>query len=141
MEGDGGGAGRGFVRADQIDLKTLDQQLERHLSRPWTMEKKEEGDGSGNAGKTREEWEIDSSKLIIKGIIARGTFGTVHRGIYDGQDVAGESPRRSHARLFLEITSGGEMDKLFSTAFLCVSCSNLASRWVVFRFLRLILPC
>ncbi|XP_039068632.1 serine/threonine-protein kinase STY13-like [Hibiscus syriacus] len=36
----------------------------------------------------RQEWEIDPSKLVIKGVIARGTFGTVHRGIYDGQDVA-----------------------------------------------------
>ncbi|KAL9998773.1 hypothetical protein Hdeb2414_s0523g00910541 [Helianthus debilis subsp. tardiflorus] len=32
----------GFVRADQIDLKSLDEQLERHLSRAWTMEKKQE---------------------------------------------------------------------------------------------------
>nr|GMD16152.1 serine/threonine-protein kinase STY13-like [Ipomoea batatas] len=28
-----------FVRADQIDLKSLDEQLERHLNRAWTMEK------------------------------------------------------------------------------------------------------
>ncbi|TQD77571.1 hypothetical protein C1H46_036894 [Malus baccata] len=28
------------------------------------------------------------SKLLIKSVIARGSFGTVHRGIYDGQDVA-----------------------------------------------------
>lgn len=84
--------GDGFVRADQIDLKSLDEQLERHLSRAWTMEKKKDDErgGSGGGAREREEWEIDPSKLVIKGVIARGTFGTVHRGVYDGVDVAGE---------------------------------------------------
>lgn len=98
----------GFVRADQIDLKSLDEQLERHLNRAWTLEKnkKREDDAFDNTSrhsfsinvtatsktlKERQEWEIDTSKLIIKAVIARGTFGTVHRGIYDGQDVAGQS--------------------------------------------------
>ena len=97
--------GGGYVRADQIDLKSLDEQLQRHLSRAWTMEKNknrkeegEEGGGRGGGGAEqlrpsntarRQEWEIDPSKLIIKGVIASGTFGTVHRGIYDCQDVAG----------------------------------------------------
>ncbi|XP_078428421.1 serine/threonine-protein kinase 54-like [Wolffia australiana] len=87
MEGGGGG----YVRADKIDLKTLDQQLERHFSRAWTMEKKKEDSGGGSGSRSRrkkEEWEIDPGMLIIKGVIARGTFGTVHRGIYDGHDVA-----------------------------------------------------
>nr|KYP32642.1 Serine/threonine-protein kinase HT1 [Cajanus cajan] len=82
----------GYVRADQIDLKSLDEQLQRHLSRAWTMEKnkeKEEDEVEGRSTRSRQEWEIDPSKLIIKTVIARGTFGTVHRGIYDGQDVAG----------------------------------------------------
>lgn len=85
--------GGGYVRADQIDLKSLDEQLQRHLNRAWTMEKnkkkKEEEEYGGRSTHTREEWEIDPSKLIIKSAIARGTFGSVHRGIYDGQDVAG----------------------------------------------------
>lgn len=110
----------GFVRADQIDLKSLDEQLERHLNRAWTMEKNKKKDDFPSATTTatatitshgisnslaavaaatpfptttsrrRYEWEIDPSKLIIKGVIARGTFGTVHRGVYDGQDVAGQ---------------------------------------------------
>ena len=75
------------MRADQIDLKSLDEQLERHLSRAWTMEKRKEEE---RRERRREEWEIDPSKLLIKGVIARGTFGTVHRGVYDGQDVAGK---------------------------------------------------
>lgn len=117
--------GGGYVRADQIDLKSLDEQLQRHLSRAWTMEKNKNrrdeseegcvgsgvgggvgGVGSGvqlshhgishrpisiNTGRnvSRQEWEIEPSKLVIKSVIARGTFGTVHRGVYDGQDVAG----------------------------------------------------
>lgn len=83
----------GFVRADQIDLKSLDEQLQRHLSRAWTMEKKKgQQQQQEERPKTREEWEIDPSKLVIKTVIARGTFGTVHRGVYDGQDVAGVPP-------------------------------------------------
>ncbi|EHA8588586.1 putative Serine/threonine-protein kinase HT1 [Cocos nucifera] len=96
--------GDGFVRADQIDLKNLDEQLERHLSRAWTMEKKKEEErGGGRGERQREDWEIDPSKLVIKGAIARGTFAAVHRGVYDGQDVAvklldwGEEGNRTEA--------------------------------------------
>ncbi|KAJ6949572.1 serine/threonine-protein kinaseY13-like [Populus alba x Populus x berolinensis] len=115
-------SGDGYVRADQIDLKSLDEQLQRHLSRAWTMEKNkskndgDQGEGEGETQRltqnnnsttitTRHEWEIDPSKLIIKSVIARGTFGTVHRGIYDGQDVAvklldwGEEGHRSEAEI------------------------------------------
>lgn len=97
--------GDGFVRADQIDLKSLDDQLERHLNKVWTIDKQkkkeQEAKETPAAGTTasvssvstaaRAEWEIDPSKLMVKGVIGRGTFGTVHRGVYDGQDVAGQS--------------------------------------------------
>lgn len=101
--GDGGSGGGGFVRADQIDLKSLDEQLERHLNRALTMEKNKKKDEFGNSAK--HEWEIDASKLTVKSVIARGTFGTVHRGIYDGQDVAvkmldwGEEGQRTAAEI------------------------------------------
>ena len=84
------GGDAGFVRADQIDLKSLDEQFERHLGRP-----AERGvgptSGMGNRRgesarlgpeeltplrRCREDWEIDPAKLVIKGVIARGTFGT-----------------------------------------------------------------
>lgn len=91
----GGGGGGAFVRADQIDLKSLDEQLHRHLNRALTLEKKQQENG----GKQKQDelreipvrhgWEIDATKLVIKSVLARGTFGTVHRGVYDGQDVAG----------------------------------------------------
>lgn len=104
--GDGGSSGgSGYVRADKIDLKSIDEQLER-FSRAVTLEKSRSIPASGTASvgvyseglplipprRERKEWEIDPSKLTVKGVIARGTFGTVHRGIYDGQDVAGQSP-------------------------------------------------
>ncbi|KAL6318739.1 hypothetical protein AAG906_001212 [Vitis piasezkii] len=86
----------GFVRADQIDLKSLDEQLEKHLNRVWTMDKnkKKEDDASSAAAAIPTlapppPLGDRPSKLIIKTVIARGTFGTVHRGVYDGQDVAG----------------------------------------------------
>ncbi|KDP31115.1 hypothetical protein JCGZ_11491 [Jatropha curcas] len=115
----------GFVRADQIDLKSLDEQLERHLNKVWTMDKNKKADdgnltahaavddtavttirtSAATFKKVRQEWEIDPSKLIIKSVIARGSFGIVHRGIYDGQDVAvklldwGEEGQRTEAEI------------------------------------------
>ncbi|KAB2625452.1 serine/threonine-protein kinase HT1-like [Pyrus ussuriensis x Pyrus communis] len=69
-----------IFRADKIDLKNLDIQLEKHLSRVW----------SKNIERTRpkEEWEIDLAKLEIRYIVARGTYGTIFRGTYDDEDVA-----------------------------------------------------
>ncbi|KAK3033581.1 hypothetical protein RJ639_032429, partial [Escallonia herrerae] len=91
----------GFVRADQIDLKSLDEQLQRHYmsTRPWStaaaatvQEKVAASDKQAVApAAARKEWEIDPSKLVIKAVIARGTFGIVHRGVYDGHDVAGNT--------------------------------------------------
>lgn len=124
----------GFVRADQIDLKSIDEQLERHLSKVLTIEKKKRSEGGEedaaahdhvhttsataspkfshassaarvNFKKKKQDWEIDPSKLIIKTVIARGTFGTVHRGVYDTQDVAvklldwGEEGQRTEAEI------------------------------------------
>lgn len=70
-----------FFRADQIDLKSLDIQLEKKLSKIWL-------NGVLGSRKPKDEWEIDLSKLEIRYVVARGTYGTVYRGIHDGQDVA-----------------------------------------------------
>lgn len=72
-----------FYRADKIDLRRLDIQLEKKLSKVW-ME-----DNSASQKKPKEEWGIDLSKLDIRYVLAQGTYGTVFRGTYDGQDVAG----------------------------------------------------
>ncbi|KAF9605080.1 hypothetical protein IFM89_013750 [Coptis chinensis] len=69
-----------FFRADKIDLKSLDFQLEKHLSRVWSRDK--------DLHKVKEEWEIDLSKLDIMKSIASGTYGIVYKGTYDGQEVA-----------------------------------------------------
>lgn len=72
-----------FLRADKIDFKSWDVQLEKHLSRAWSRDRE--------AQTKKEKWEIDLGKLDIKSVIAHGTYGTVYRGTYDGQDVAGYS--------------------------------------------------
>lgn len=72
-----------IFRADKIDLKTLDMQLEKHLSRVWSRNIENQ--------RPREEWEIDLSKLEMKNVVAHGAYGTVYRGTYDDQDVAGNS--------------------------------------------------
>ncbi|KAA0049340.1 hypothetical protein IC582_012674 [Cucumis melo] len=69
-----------IFRADKIDLKTLDIQLEKHLSRVWSK--------SIENQMPKEPWEIDLSKLDIIKQIAQGTYGTVYRGKYDDQEVA-----------------------------------------------------
>ncbi|KAF5462670.1 hypothetical protein F2P56_018658 [Juglans regia] len=67
-----------FFRADKIDFKSWDIQLDRHLSRAWESE----------VQTRKEEWEIDLSKLDLRYDVAHGTYGIIYRGVYDGQDVA-----------------------------------------------------
>lgn len=69
-----------FFRADMIDFKNWDIQLEKHLSRVWSKDRE--------VNKKKEEWEIELDKLDIRNVIAHGTYGTVYKGVYDGQDVA-----------------------------------------------------
>lgn len=66
-----------ILRADQIDLKSIDAHLEKHLHRAW----------SSNV-RPKEEWEIDLSKLELRQEVAHGTYGTVYQGTYDSQEVA-----------------------------------------------------
>jgi len=70
-----------YVRADKIDLTSLDIQLENQLTKTW-------GKANLKSQGPKEEWEIDLAKLEIRYVIAQGTYGTVYRGTYDGQDVA-----------------------------------------------------
>ncbi|KAL3648996.1 hypothetical protein CASFOL_005399 [Castilleja foliolosa] len=72
-----------IFRADQIDLKSLDLQLEKHLSRVWSRNTDTE-----SKNKPKEVWEIDPSMLNIRYFVAQGTYGTVYRGTYNTQDVA-----------------------------------------------------
>lgn len=73
-----------FLRADKIDFKSWDIQLDKHLSRVISRDRE-----VVNTNTKKEDWEIELSKLDIRSVIAHGTYGTVYRGVYDGQDVAG----------------------------------------------------
>ncbi|OWM69810.1 serine/threonine-protein kinase STY13-like [Punica granatum] len=69
-----------YVRADKFDIKSLDIQLEKHLSRVWSRNIEKQ--------RPKEEWEIDLSKLEIASVLAHGTYGIVYKGTYDNQAVA-----------------------------------------------------
>ena len=71
-----------YVRADKIDLTSLDIQLEQQLNKKW-------GKTNIKPQGPKADWEIDLAKLEIRHVIAQGTYGTVYRGTYDGQQVAG----------------------------------------------------
>ncbi|CAI5472887.1 unnamed protein product [Closterium sp. Yama58-4] len=46
------------------------------------------GGGGGGARVRPPRWQMDASQLVIRNFVARGSFGTVHRGQYNGRDVA-----------------------------------------------------
>ncbi|KAF2292731.1 hypothetical protein GH714_027696 [Hevea brasiliensis] len=74
---------RSLGRANTIACKSLDVNFGRLGMH------KEKGDEANRVkGCVKEEWEIDPRKLTVKKLIARGTFASVHRGDYDGRDVA-----------------------------------------------------
>jgi serine/threonine protein kinase len=76
---------KSMVRADLVNLAEIDDALERHYSRPSASAS---GEAVSAALTRAEEWEINPREINLKRMIARGAFGTVHRGVYKGQDVA-----------------------------------------------------
>ncbi|GMP99735.1 hypothetical protein CsSME_00047092 [Camellia sinensis var. sinensis] len=96
-----------FFRADKIDFKNWDVMLEKHVSRVWSRDREVQ--------MRKEDWEIDLAKLDIRNVIAHGTYGTVYKGAYDGQDIAGDSTipyapfcliKRLTSLIYLEDLSG-----------------------------------
>ncbi|KAL1316968.1 hypothetical protein HN51_069083 [Arachis hypogaea] len=83
MKGTGNQSSKDMIfRADKIDLKSLDAQLEKHLSKVWSRTM------SLDVKRPKEEWEIDLAKLDLRYAVAHGAYGTVYRGTYDTKDVA-----------------------------------------------------
>eukprot|EP00249_Psilotum_nudum_P031573 c4585_g2_i1 orf=180-917(+) len=87
--GEGGGSGVAeklshngdtYVPQDNANLAEMDAPLEKHLSRSWNVDIEARRQG--------EDWEVDLRRLVLKNIVARGTFRTVYRGIFNEQDVA-----------------------------------------------------
>ncbi|CAF1841903.1 hypothetical protein HID58_060394 [Brassica napus] len=67
-----------YFRADTVDFSKWDLHMGQSSSAT-----------SSAARKTpMQEWEIDLSKLDMNHVLARGTYGTVYRGVYAGQQVA-----------------------------------------------------
>ncbi|QHO60015.1 Serine/threonine-protein kinase [Arachis hypogaea] len=69
-----------LFKADKIDLKSLDDELEKHLTRILSRHI--------DAKRPKEEWEIYLVKLNLQHVVVNGAYGTVYKGTYDGQDVA-----------------------------------------------------
>ncbi|KAK8954354.1 Serine/threonine-protein kinase HT1 [Platanthera zijinensis] len=66
-------------RADKVDLKSLDIHLAKRFTKGWR---------SCKIDRHMKEWEIDLSLLDLRHELARGTYATVYKGVYDGHDVA-----------------------------------------------------
>ncbi|QHN97626.1 hypothetical protein S83_063929 [Arachis hypogaea] len=55
-----------LFRADKIDLKSLDDELEKHLTRILSRHI--------DAKRPKEEWEIDLAKLNLQHVVANGIY-------------------------------------------------------------------
>ncbi|KAL5197526.1 hypothetical protein ABZP36_001038 [Zizania latifolia] len=71
-----------YIRADKLDLTSMDMKLEEHLAA------KALGKHDGGAEGPKAEWEIDLSSLHIQRTVAHGVHGTLFRAEYNDQDVA-----------------------------------------------------
>lgn len=74
-----------YFRADKLDFTKWDL----HMGQSSTSSIVPKSDSTNIPA--MQEWEIDLSKLDMKHVLAHGTYGTVYRGVYAGQDVAGSS--------------------------------------------------
>jgi hypothetical protein len=83
-----------YLRADQVDLMSLDFEIEERMAdrfRKLNSGGVERGDEGPKAA-----WEIDLSKLEIGHVVEHGDHGTLFRGKYYSQDVAGRGGSHSH---------------------------------------------
>ncbi|KAH0720900.1 hypothetical protein KY289_006233 [Solanum tuberosum] len=68
----------------------MDEQLERHLDRVFSNNNgcTEETNKLEVIMTKKQEWELDPTKLKVNNIIAKGAYGSVYKGVYDGKQVA-----------------------------------------------------
>ncbi|MBA0619662.1 hypothetical protein Godav_005479 [Gossypium davidsonii] len=104
-----------FTRADKIDFKSWDLQLDKHLSKAWSRDK------DVSLVTKKEEWEIDLAKLDIRHVIAHGTYGIVYRGVYDNQDVAAAEAAALRASFRQEVAVWHKLDHPNVTKFIGAS--------------------
>ncbi|KAL5214179.1 hypothetical protein ABZP36_003331 [Zizania latifolia] len=71
-----------YIRADELDLTSMDIKLEEHLAAKALAKRDGEPEGPKAA------WEIDLSSLYIQRAVAHGVHGTLFRAKYYDQDVA-----------------------------------------------------
>lgn len=72
----------------EIDLRKMEEQLERHLDRVFSNQNNNKGCEELKVT-IKEEWELDATKLKVNNLIDEGAYGSVYKGVYDGQQVAG----------------------------------------------------
>lgn len=84
------GEGQQYFRADTLDFSKWDL----HMGQSSTSAAVKP-DATRAPAPAMQEWEIDLSKLDMKHVLAHGTYGTVYRGVYAGQEVAGPSNLRA----------------------------------------------
>ncbi|PHT28104.1 hypothetical protein CQW23_32290 [Capsicum baccatum] len=64
----------------------MDEQLDKHLARIFS-ENNKKGFEECEVTKVVEEWELDPKKLKISNFIAKGAYGSVYKGVYEGKQV------------------------------------------------------
>ncbi|XP_059306569.1 serine/threonine-protein kinase STY13-like [Lycium ferocissimum] len=73
----------------EIDLKRMDEQLERQLDRMFSDHKGCEESKKVEVITNKEEWKLDpNKKLKVNNLIGQGAYGSVYKGLYDGKEVA-----------------------------------------------------
>nr|XP_009589903.1 serine/threonine-protein kinase STY13-like [Nicotiana tomentosiformis] len=75
------------IRAE-IDLRRMDEQLQKHLDRVFSNPKCCESEEPKVQVIKKEEWEFDCKNIKVESLIGQGAYGSVYKGVYNGKEVA-----------------------------------------------------